>query len=68
VGLTATLSVGDRIIAEGYIVPVAGQLGLVSRQNDFNFLGAAYPGERITLAVTNGTGAAILATSLLELL
>jgi len=67
-GLTATLSVGDRIIVEDYIVPVAGQVGLVSRQNDFNFLGTAMPGERLTLAITNSTGGALVATSILELI
>lgn len=67
-GLTATLSVGDRIIAEDYVVPVAGQVGLVSRQNDFNFLGTAMPGERLTLAITNSTGGPLTATVVLELL
>lgn len=67
-GLTATLSVGDRILSEDYVVPVAGQVGLVSRQNDFNFLGTAKPGERLTLAVTNTTGGVLVATTVLELM
>lgn len=67
-GLQATLSVGDRIIVEDYPVPVAGTVGLVSRQNDFNFLGTAMPGERLTLSVTNVSGGTLVATFLLELL
>ena len=67
-GLTATLSAGDRIIAENYVVPVAGTVGLVSRQNDFNFLGSAMPGERLSLSVTNSTVGPLVATSLIELI
>jgi len=64
---TATLTVGDRIIAQDYPVPVEAREGVVSRQDDFNWVTAARPGERMSCALLNGNAAASVITVLLEL-
>ena len=65
--VTATFSVGDRIIVEDYPVPVEAAAGVVSRDRDFNWLANAQPGERIVVSLSNGNAATATTTMLLEL-
>jgi len=66
-GMTATFSVGDRIIAENYPVPVEEAVGVVSKLRDFNWQANAKPGERIVVQLVNTTAGALVTTLLLEL-
>ncbi len=65
--VTATFSVGDRIIVEDYPVPVEAALGVVAVDRDFNLRAVAKPGERIVIAITNGNAATATTTLLLNL-
>jgi len=67
-GLLATFSIGDRIIAEDYIVPVETAVGVVSRDRDYNWQANAKPGERIVVAISNPSGGTLSYTLLLELM
>ncbi len=66
-GVTASLSVGDRIISEDFQIPVQIAPGVVSRDRDFNWSASAKPQERIVVSLTNTTGGALVVTTLLEL-
>ncbi len=66
-GGVATFSVGERIIAENYVIPVELDEGVVARDRDYNWGAVALPGERIVVSVTNNNALALVTTLLLEL-
>ncbi len=63
----ATFSVGDRIIAENYTVPVEVAAGVVSPDRDFNWRATASPGERIVVSTTNNNAGNAIVTLYLDL-
>ena len=65
--VVATFSVGERIIAENYVVPVEGAAGVVARDRDYNWGAVALPGERIVVSITNNAVGNAVTTLLLEL-
>lgn len=67
-GVTATFSIGDRIIAEDYVLPVESAVGVVARDRDYNWIANGKPGERVVVSVNNATAFAAQTTLLLELL
>jgi len=65
--VVATFSVGDRILAENYIVPVESAVGVVAPDRDYNWSAVAKPGERIVVSLTNNNAASATTTLFLNL-
>ncbi len=65
--VVATFSVGDRILAENFVVPIESAVGVVAPDRDYNWSAVAKPGERIVVSVTNNNAAAAQTTLFLNL-
>lgn len=65
--VVATFSVGDRILAENYVVPIETAVGVVAPDRDYNWSAVAKPGERIVVSLTNNNAAAAQTTLFLNL-